>query len=489
MTKQLPDNVILETDSYKLTHDPMYPDDCEVVGSYLESRHGATHPYVLWNGLQPILHFLQGRVVTDAVIDEAAILSEAHFGDASAFNRKGWEHIRDEFGGRLPVRIKAAPEGTIVPTGNCLMYAENTSGLPSRFLTNALESVLLHSWYPTTVATISHDLKQFFLECKKQCSEDDFVDFMLHDFGYRGASTKESAGVGGCGHLISFKGTDTLRAMRQALWYYDADLASLAFSVPATEHSVMTAEGELGEFKLIERLIRLFNKGIFSMVGDSFNIMKVANEYIPKLKDLILAREPNAIGACKFVLRPDSLRGPDDTPEEQMLVLTQSLADTFGYENNKKNYKVLNPKVGVLWGDGINPDGIKRICKYIMARGWSVDHLVFGMGGGLLQKVNRDTERFATKCCAMRRSGEWVKVQKNPLDVTKASKGGRMKLIRQLNLEGKAKLVTMTEDHPLYHDHEDVMVPVFENGEILREFSFEEVRQNACKSYKDWTDR
>ena len=476
------DNIILKTDSYKITHHAMYPDDCEIVYSYLEARRDAKHSSVLFFGLQYILNKISGVVVTREKIEEAAKVAEAHFGDSSLFNREGWEHILNEHGGKLPVRIKAVSEGTIVPVDNVLMTIENTGGEKTKWLTNALESLLLHVWYPTTVATTSYSLKEFFLECKKQSSDDMFVDFMLHDFGYRGVSSCESARVGGAAHLVSFKGTDTLEAMMFAMNEYNAELSSLAFSVPATEHSVMTAQGEDGELDLVSNLIDKYPTGILSVVCDSYNTQRFVTYYCRELKDKILNRQPNAIGVCKFVVRPDSLRSSYDTPESQMVEFTTILEDIFGTTINSKGFKVLNSKVGLLWGDGIDPQGIMKICKAVIDAGYSVDHLVFGMGGGLLQKVNRDTERFAFKCSAQKRNGKWVTIQKNPLDVSKRSKAGRMKLVRQLHNDGSSELVTITEQHPLYYDMgPDLLETVFENGDIKKVYNFNDIRENASK--------
>jgi nicotinamide phosphoribosyltransferase len=475
----LSDNFILKTDSYKLTHHKMYPEDCEMVYSYLEARKGATHPATLFFGLQPIAMYLAHVRVTMEDVEEAAKIAAIHFGSDKVFNRKGWEYIVKKHGGRLPVRIKAVPEGMVVPVDNVLMTVENTD--PECFwLTNVLETILLHVWYPTTVATVSYHMREFFLECAERSSDIGFVDFMLHDFGYRGVSSNMSAAIGGAAHLVSFKGTDTLAAMAAAVDFYKADLNNLAFSVPATEHSVMTAHGPEGEIELIRRLIKEYDEGILSVVIDSYNASELMHTGLRSLKDDILARKPNAIGACKFVCRPDSLRYEHDTPWEQMCDFSNRLSWTFGEEKNSKGYSVINPKVGLLWGDGIEPDGIKEICTKVMDSGYSIDHLVFGMGGGLLQKVNRDTERFAFKCSAQVHDGELKMIQKNPLDKSKASKGGLLKLVEQLNVDGTKEIRTINNKYPLYHDMQpDLLELVYEDGVLHREQTFEEVRTNA----------
>src|SRR3954471_3321276 len=118
-------NIILATDSYKLTHWNQYPHDTEAVYSYFESRAGAKWPYTVFFGLQSILKQIEGRVVTGTKIAAADKLSMAHFG-RDLFNRGGWRHLSRDHKGYLPLRIKAVPEGMVIPTGNVMMTVENT---------------------------------------------------------------------------------------------------------------------------------------------------------------------------------------------------------------------------------------------------------------------------------------------------------------------------------------------------------------------------
>ena len=130
-----------------------------------------------------------------------------------------------------------------------------------------------------------------------------------------------------------------------------------------------------------------------------------------------------------------------------------ALWDNFGGTVNDQGYKVLDPHVGALWGDGIGREGINKIMEATTDEGFAVTNYLFGMGGGLLQKVNRDTQRFAFKCSAQKRNGEWVDIQKNPLDKSKASKAGRF---------------------------DDLGLPlVFDSGSLVKRYSFDEVRENA----------
>lgn len=453
----------LFTDSYKLTHFNQYQDDVEGVYSYYESRVGAKYPFTLFFGLQYVLErFLSGVVVTEAAIDKAEKLVVAHMGSTDHYNREGWEYIVHQHGGRLPLVIKAVPEGTCVPVGNILMSVETTDP-KCAWITNYIESLLTHIWYPSTVATLSKDVKNFLSEALERTGTPENINFMLHDFGYRGATSNESAAIGGAGHLVNFMGTDTLLAMALAADYYFADLATLAFSVPASEHSVMTALGVDGEYEVLQQLLDTYQTGILSVVADSYDIYKFTEEVIRK-REQILARDG------KFVLRPDSTTPTHTTPEDLVVYLVERLYAGFGGTVNEKGFKVLDPKVGVIWGDGIDPDGIRKIILALEAAGYSADNMVFGMGGGLLQKVNRDTQRFAFKCSAQKQGGVWVDIQKNPLDQTKKSKAGRLKLIIE---DGEYK--TVREDEP----GQDILETVFKNGHLVQETTFDEIRERS----------
>jgi nicotinamide phosphoribosyltransferase len=459
-------NIILATDSYKLNHWNQYPRGTEAVYSYFESREGATFPYTVFFGLQSILKdYLEGAVVTMQDVEEAQKLATYHFGDASLFNYRGWEYIVQEHGGRLPLRIKAVEEGSVIPTGNVLMSVENTD--PRCFwLTNQMESLLTHVWYPSTVATLSRATKELIANFLDRTADSrEGLDFMLHDFGYRGATTHEAAEIGGLGHLINFLGTDTLPAMLLGVEQYGADLASLAFSVPATEHSVMTAKGEKGEYEVVDQLLEEYPNGILSVVADSYNIYEFVQHVGTTWKDRILARNG------RFVVRPDSTTLEHPRPGDLVVWILNSLWENIGGTTNSKGFKVLNDKVRVLWGDGIDLHGIDLILGSAVVAGFSAENMVFGMGGGLLQKVNRDTQRFAFKSSAQKRNGEWHDVWKDPIDSTKASKRGRLKLVK---IDGEYLTIKVDDDAPTV-----LLRTVFENGELKNEVKFDRVRENA----------
>ena len=464
-------NLLLDTDSYKECHWNQYPEGTEVIYSYFESRQGADYDETVFFGLQYLIKkYLIGVVVTQEKIDEARVLLSNHFGSPDMFNLEGWEYILKEHGGKLPIKIKAVPEGTRVGVSNVLMTVENTD--PKCFwLTNFLETMLSRVWYPCTVATRSRYIRDIIEEAFETTGANPAsVPFMLHDFGSRGVSSHESAGLGGMAHLVNFLGTDTIHAMQYALRYYNANPEVVGFSVPATEHSVMTIKGRQGEMKVFERLLKKYPTGILSVVSDSYDIDNFISNYASVYKDEILAREG------KVVFRPDS-----GGPVSMVLNVLDRLEEVFGSIRNEAGFKNPNKKVGVIFGDGLEADTIASILRALVQNEWSTDSCIFGCGGGLLQKVNRDTQRFAFKCSAAKINGEWRDVYKDPKtgnksdQFFKASKKGRLVLVKT-----SVGYQTLQRDK-LPHPVGDQLEPVFINGDLVREYSLGEIRERSVK--------
>lgn len=474
-----PHNLPLKTDSYKITHGAMLPDGTEGVYSYFEARSGAKFDETVFFGLQSVLlEHLVGTVVTRKDVEDAAKLLRVHFG-RDLLNESGWMHIVNDHEGKLPLRIRAVPEGMPVPVDNVLMTVENTC--PECFwLTNYMETILTHVWYPSTVATQSREVAKMIARYLDVTAESrDGLAFMLHDFGFRGTSSLGSAAIGGAGHLVNFWGSDTLPALSLAISDYDADRESLAFSVPASEHSVMTSLGPDGELHIVDSLIDKFPTGILSVVADSYNYYNFVEIFVGAvLRNKILARTNPDGSPGVFVVRPDSTTAEHPRPEDLVVWTLESLWDHFSGDTNSKGYRVLDPHVRVLWGDGIDIDGINRILLLAMQAGFSAENLVFGMGGGLLQKVNRDTQRFAFKSSAQKRDGVWSDVFKRPLDITKASKRGKLALI---DLDGKPTTVSNSQSM-----EGDLLEDVFLNGDLVRRMDFNTVRANAALSVSDF---
>ena len=459
------DNIILMTDSYKATHWKMYPQKTSKVYSYLEPRAGGEYSEVVFFGLQYLLQrYFEGTRVTHKNIEKANAFFMSHFGQ-NLFNREGWEHIASVHSGKLPVEIRAVSEGTVIPEGNVMLTIENTD--PKCFwLTNHLETLLVQLWYPCTVATTSRQQKKMIVAALEKSGTPDLADFKLHDFGYRGSSSPESAAIGGAAHLTHFKGTDTLAACQLAMKYYNASMPGI--SIPAAEHSTITTWGESAECEAFQYALKVYPTGLISVVSDSWDIQKACKLWGTKLKDDVVQR--NGV----LVIRPDS-----GQPEKVVPDCLDTLGEHFGYKTNDKGYKVLPDFLRLIQGDGISRYSLGGIIDAIIKRGWSLDNVAFGSGGGLLQQVNRDTQRFAMKCSYVVVDGKGQDVCKTPTsDLTKRSKSGRLKLIKTEEVVNGKTIESYKTVSQQAHGQDELKV-VFRDGQILSRISFDQIRKNA----------
>jgi nicotinamide phosphoribosyltransferase len=454
-------NLVLQTDSYKFTHWKQYPPGTQFVYSYLESRGGMFHQ-TLFFGLQYYLReYLSGSVVTEDDVREAREFVDQHIAPG-LFNLDGWMHIVREHGGKLPVVIKAVPEGSLVDVLNVLMTIENTDP-ECYWLPNYLETLLLKVWYPITVGTLSHAIRDVFLAALERSGDPGLIDFKLHDFGYRGVSSEETAGIGAAAHLINFKGTDTVAGIRFLQHYYDSKEME-GFSIPAAEHSTITSWGRENEVRAYDNMLTQFPSGLVAVVSDSYNVYEACEKLWGEvLRDKVLKREGT------LVVRPDS-----GYPRDVVIKVLEILGDKFGYQTNPKGYRVLNPKVRVIQGDGVNYWTIQDTLTAMARAGWSADNITFGMGGALLQQLNRDTQKFAFKTSAVTINGEDRKVYKDPVEGhDKVSKRGRLAL-RRINGKWSTEVVSREKTNP-----QDVLKTVFKDGEMLVTQTAGEIRKRA----------
>lgn len=453
-------NPILLTDSYKFSHYMQYPPGTKKAFSYVESRGGKFEKTVMF-GLQYILKEYLSIPITMEDVDDAEKKIQSHIVPGKTapfpFNRAGFERIVQVHNGYWPVRIRALPEGTISPTGTPLVTIENTDPeLP--WVTSYLETILLQVWYPITVATTSYNIKQSIKEYMEEtCDDLSGLPFKLHDFGYRGCSSNESAAIGGAAHLLSFQGTDTMIATEFLREYYKAEMAG--FSIPATEHSTITSWKRENEFAAYEHMVNVYKDSpLFACVSDSYDIFKAIKMW-GDLKDRIVSENGQTV-----VVRPDS-----GDPIHMSLECVKLLDHEFGSTINTKGYRVLDG-CRVIYGDGISgPEVIVEILDQLKQNGYSAENIAFGMGGGLLQKVDRDTQKFAMKCSAVTmESGEVVPVYKDPVtDRGKTSKPGRLDV-------AKGKVVCLNPDQT-NHENSD-MRTVYLNG-IISNDNLEMIRR------------
>lgn len=468
-TRNILDNPILGTDSYKLSHWLQYPVGMDGMFSYIESR-GCGFDRSVMFGLQPILLDFFTRRITREDVAMAKEIAAAH---GEPFNEAGFLRIVDTHEGFWPLRIRALPEGSVVPASVPMVTVESTDP-ELAWAVSYVETILLQLWYPVTVATLSWSVRQVIAGFLAETSDDvaGQLPFKLHDFGYRGTSSPQTAARGGLAHLLSFRGTDTLAAVLAARAYYDEPMAG--YSIPAAEHSTITSWGPEAEVDAYRNMIRQFGKpgAVFACVSDSTDIYRA----VDKLWGEVLRQDVIDSGAT-LVVRPDS-----GDPVEVVLRCAQLLERHFGADTNGKGYKVLR-NVRLIQGDGINDRTVRDILASLKSNAYSADNIAFGMGGGLLQQVNRDTLRFAMKCSAIRVDGVWRDVWKNPVtDPGKASKRGRMTVLRNRDT---GELKTALIEEGIWHDttrFEDAMATVWENGTLLKRYALDEVRSTLQAS-------
>lgn len=463
-------NKLLLTDAYKHTHWNLLPPKTQYVYSYAESR-GVTDKGVpketLFFGLQVYLKkYFEGQFYTLEDIDECAKELGMVFNTHEYFNADGFRKMYEKYQGKLPIRIKALPEGTVAPSRTALVTIENTDP-EFPWITNFVETLLLQVvWYPTTVASQSYGIRKLINKWAEKTGGVLNNPFALNDFGLRGVSSVESAELGGMAHLAVFRGSDNLAPIPAIRKYYKHDGFILG-SVAATEHSETIMWGKENEVETYRHFLKMNPDGMLSIVIDSWDTYHAVDEIFGKqLKPEILARR----GVTVF--RPDSGNPPDVAR-----YIANSLAKNFGYTTNDKGYKVLNPKVRIIYGDFIRYGMIDDILSGLEEDGFSTDNIVFGMGGALLQGVNRDTFKFALKTSAVNINGLWNDVSKSPVgDQTKKSKGGRFAVL----LEDK-EYKTVPYDSALVNV--DLLETVFENGSLVREYTWDEVINNVNKNF------
>lgn len=455
---------ILTTDSYKTSHFNQYPEGASRVSSYIEPRGGRFDEAVFF-GLQA---FIKAYMMTPLTMEDVEFAAEFYAAHGVPFYKEGWTQIVLGYGGYLPVTIEAVPEGTVMGTRNVQVQVTSAPGFA--WLTSYVETALLRAiWYPSTVASLSREAKGVIYAGLVATSDDPDgqIAFKLHDFGARGATSSEAAMLGGMGHLVNFMGTDTVEAALGARRFYNEPMAG--FSIPATEHSTMTSWTRDGEVDAYRNLLKQYPTGIVACVSDSYDMMNAAaNIWGGVLKDEVMARDGT------LVVRPDS-----GDPTVMPLDVIDVLMSKFGFTVNSKGFKVLPDQVRVIQGDGMNIDTIGTLIGNAIERGISVDNFAMGMGGGLLQKVDRDTMKYAMKANAIEVGGEWIDVYKDPItDKGKKSKRGRLALVKR-----DGEFVTIRKDELARGAHgteQNYLRPVYENGQLLVEDTFAAIRERAA---------
>jgi nicotinamide phosphoribosyltransferase len=494
-------NPIFQTDGYKLDHRRQYPKGTQYVYSNWTAR-GSRVPginKVTFFGLQYALKKLNDEFKANFFardVDEVCNEYQAMLDSFLGPNDIGTDHIRALHTlGYLPLEVKALPEGTRVPLRVPMLTIENTH--PEFFwLTNYFETILsAELWMPMTSATVASHIRQDLNEwALKTTGSTEGVGFSGHDFSMRGMAGAEAAIASAMGHLVAFTGTETVPVL-QAIPYYYPNTGFLAGTVPATEHSVMCAGGKEDETETFQRLLDLYPTQILSVVSDTWDFWNVLTNILPSLKDQILARGANG---GKLVVRPDSGDPADiicgtnaqatdnngwDSVEKGAI---QVLWDEFGGTINEQGYKVLNPAVGLIYGDAMNRGRINNINERLAAKGFASTNWVAGIGSFNYQYQTRDTFGFAMKATNVVIEDEEKAIFKDPKtdNGLKKSLKGRVGVFTlksdEYNGAVKGDIIALDEldkDGDAYKN--SLLEPVFKDGVFIKEWTFDEVRANS----------
>lgn len=470
-------NPLLATDVYKMSHMVAYCPGTDYVYSYLCARSDRYYRKLVWFGLQ---YYLQRYLTQPATHDDVAEFCAYY---QSIIGQQPSIDIVNKLTaladlGYWPLRIKALPEGTLVPVKNALMTVESTR--PEFYwCVGFVESMLLKVWYPTTCATNSHAYREVVDDyCER--TGDGPREFMVHDFGYRSDSSEESAAISGAAHLLSFAGSDTVPALPFIREYYWPVPSDCMMSVPATEHSVMCSYGADNERAAFARMFELYPTGFVSIVSDTYDIWRVCTEYMPEFKQVIMERNG------RTVIRPDSGNPPDiicgdplaaeGTPESRGVL--RLLDDVFGHTVNEKGYKVLNSHIGLIYGDGMYLERYRNTLARMKDMGYAASNLVIGCGG-ILRQGTRDTLGMALKATQVTIDGQERSILKSPVtDPGKKSHTGLMRVYK----DDAGLICTQDRVSRKAADQESLLEVVFSDGQLHNKLTFEDVKKNLRKA-------
>jgi len=434
--------------------------------------------------------------------------------------------------GYLPLEIRSVPEGARVDIRVPPVTFINTRPEFAWLVTYIETLFSCESWKPSTVATIAFEYRKLLTYFAQLTgSPMAFVDWQGHDFSMRGMAGLYDARKCGAGHLLSFTGTDTIPAIDylEDIYNADSDRELIGGSVPATEHSVMCLGSKEGEIETIRRLVKqVYPAGIVSVVSDTWDFWQVVTDFAAALKSEIMSRQPDALGNAKVVFRPDSgdpvkiltgyfcadvpgvqdgaalqaaqaagfeavrdaatgtywLLGEDASAQQTLRApevkgAVQCLWDTFGGVETDRGYKLLDPHVGLIYGDSITLTRARDILVRLERKGFASGNVVLGIGSYTYQYLTRDTFGWALKATYAEVNGEPQELVKDPVTdsgVKKSAKG----LLR----------VDETPDGFVLHDQQTpeqaaggVLAPVFRDGELLVEQSLAEIRARLQGSW------
>lgn len=508
-------NSMFLADGYKVGHYNMYQDGTEVVYSNFTPRSNKYAPKgnngkILNFGHQYAIRFIVEHfnenffnIRKEDVINDVKENFSAYLG--TEYDTKHIEELHDL--GYLPLEIRTLDEGTESAIKIPVLFLYNTD-IRFAWVTNYIETILSNLlWQPLTTATNVLLMKRIVRDAVLRTDKDNLgaVDFMLHDFSMRGLTGLDATIGSGLAFASVSNGSDSLPVIKASQHYYD-ETSTPVFSVRASEHSQMTAGGIEGEFKIYKELLSKFPDGILSLVSDSFDLWRVLTDYLPKLKDIIMARDG------KLVIRPDSgnptdiicglnsysttdleeyhragknytdgsnyINGMTDktVSENEWKGVVELLWDVFGGTTNEQGFKVLDSHIGMIYGEAINQNNIKEIFQRLEDKGFAASNCFFGQGSFSMQMVTRDTWGMALKCIAQQRNGKLIEIMKDPItdDGIKKSAKGLTVVFKDENGEYYLKDQSTLKE---VLSEENQLKVRFKDGKYFNQVTLTEIRQ------------
>lgn len=494
-------NPLLCTDGYKSSHHKMYPKGTQLVFSNFTPRSVKYMPKqaqeIVVFGVQYTMMYINDLFKENFFSQKKELVCSQLQKHLNSYLGTGYDitHFESLYDlGYLPIDVRALEEGTVIEPKIPILTIHNT--LPEFYwLTNFLETLISTTlWKPMHSASMSYAYNKLVKKYAKETDENNlsFTMFQCHDFSMRGMQSLESAIASGLGFLVSSSGTDTLPVLQASEYYYGT--SDVAFSVPASEHAVMTAYGKENEIDSFNRILDLYPTGIVSMVSDQYDLWKVLTTFLPQLKDKIMSREGKAVFRpdsgdpadilCGLNTRKDKTFSSDEVKSPAYKGVIELLWEVFGGTTNEQGFKVLDSHVGAIYGDSITLDRVEEICDRLKEKGFASTNVVFGVGSYSMGYATRDNQGSAVKATYIekeikvsgrslgdRKEVVGVEIFKEPVtdDGTKKSAKGLLAVFDG-NLKDQCTWEEVNSDR-------NELKPLFKDGKLLRLTTLTEVRQ------------
>lgn len=481
-------NPMLLIDFYKAVHAEMLPENITKSVSYFTPRMSRVKR---WDKV--VMFGLQGFIKTylidyfneeffnkpfEEIIYEYKRIMDASLGK-DTYKIDKIENLHKL--GYLPIEIVALPEGTIVPM-HVPMFGITNTHKDFAWLPQALESLIsAEMWHPMLAATVGktyRDIVNYYYDLT--CDDNISKARALGAFDFRGEECLQSAVKAGAGWCLSFLNTATVPTIPYLEKNYNCDCTKedVAYGSPSTEHSVMCSNYAIDgdEITLLRRLLtEIYSNTSFSAVLDSYDYWNVIDNVLPQLKTEIMNHN-----GCML------MRGDSGDCVEVVTKTVFKLWDEFGGTINSKGYKVLDPHIKAIYGDSITVQRCEEIYKILMKNGFACSNAALGVGSfsfqcieedGELKPFTRDTFSSCIKATYCEIDSKPFPIFKNPKDggFKKSQKGCCRVYIRcdgSIYYEDGLTWEQATD----YEKRGNMLVPVFRDGELLKEQSLEEVR-------------